>query len=63
MGDVYVLDLYFHRHEVEMDLLSWGPDCPGPSTATSLFSLSAQVETEGLDQMSSECLPMRRRLP
>lgn len=35
----------------------------GPSTATSLFSLSAQVETEGLDQMSSECPPMRRRLP
>ena len=36
---------------------------PGPSTATSLFFLSAQVETEGLDQMSSECPPMRRRLP
>ena len=27
MGDVYVLDLHFHRHEVEMDLLSWGHDC------------------------------------
>lgn len=36
--------------------------CPGPSTATPLFSLSAQVETEGLDQMSSECPLMRRRL-
>ena len=27
MGDVYVLDLHFHRHEVDMDLLSWGQDC------------------------------------
>lgn len=65
MGDVYVSDLHFHHHEVEMDLLSWGPDCLSwpLNCHIPLLWLSAQGETEGLDQMSSECPPMRWRLP
>lgn len=65
MGDVYVLDLHFHRHEVEMDMLIWGPDCLSRPLNCHIpfLCLSAQVETEGLDQMSSECPPMGRRPP